>query len=120
MKKNIKKTLSLIIPCFNEEENIIPFYNMVESVFNLNDKYEIVYIFINDGSTDDTYKNLLSLYNSSSKNIVIVDFLHNFGKEAAIYAGISNTNYGEYVCIIDSDMQQDPKYIIKMLDILEN
>ncbi len=110
--------LSLVIPCYNEENNVISFYNETEKVFfGKNFSYE--YVFVNDGSKDRTLFNLKKLFNENRcSNIKIVDFSRNFGKEAAIYAGLDNSE-GEYTCTIDADLQQRPEVVLEMMDILE-
>lgn len=105
--------LSFIIPCYNEEGNIEKFYEETEKVFSGKGiKYE--YIFINDGSTDSTKEKLKSLFESKPfSNITVVNFSRNFGKEAGIYAGLKNA-CGDYICIIDADLQQRPETAMKM------
>lgn len=110
--------LSLVIPCFNEENNVEEMYNQCDSTFkNRVDDYE--FIFVDDGSTDDTLKRLEKLYNCNVKdNIQVLSFSRNFGKEAAIFAGLNNA-HGDYTCIIDADLQQSPKTVIEMLERIE-
>ena len=106
--------LSVIVPVFNEEENVHKVYMTIKK--NLKDiKHEI--IFVNDGSVDNTYKELDKIYKLGS-GIKIITFSRNFGKDAAIYAGMKNAS-GKYTAIIDGDMQQNPKYLIEMYDFLE-
>ena len=84
--------LDIIIPCYNEENNIKPLYNKIKK--ELNDlNYQI--IFINDGSIDNTYNILKELYQENKTNIKVINFSRNFGKDAAIYAGMkhSKSNY---------------------------
>jgi len=107
--------LSIIIPCYNEEKNVELLYNEIKKNFKDNN-YEM--IFVNDGSKDNTLKNLKKICKETKENIKIVNFSRNFGKEAAMYAGLK-TSSGEYVSIIDADMQQDPKLIIEMITFLE-
>lgn len=115
----MKKTLSLIVPCYNEEENILLFCTRIKEVFQ-NEKINCECVFVNDGSTDST---LYVLKESVQKYpefcSVILSFTRNFGKEAAILAGLKNAS-GDYMCIIDADLQQDPEYVKEMLTILEN
>ncbi len=109
--------LSLIVPCFNEEENIKLFYDEVKKYFKHHiHQYEI--IFINDGSQDKTYNELKRLYQKHSKEMTIIQFSRNFGKEAAILAGLRKSS-GEYVTIIDADLQQSPRYVVEMVNFLE-
>lgn len=110
--------LSIVIPCYNEQENVSKLYECIKDTFK-DVKYDYELIFIDDGSTDNTLKNLKNIYNYNSDNIKIINLSRNFGKESAIYAGIVESK-GEYVNLIDSDMQQDPKIILDMVDFLDN
>lgn len=110
--------LSLIVPCYNEEENVEAFAKEVYKTFeNENITYEIIYI--NDGSQDQTLTKLKSLLKNQNQNIKIINLSRNFGKEAAMYAGLKNAK-GDYITIIDSDLQQSPKDALKMVKFLEN
>jgi len=109
--------LSLVVPCYNEEGNVKLFTQTIEKTFkNKIDDYEI--IFINDGSQDNTMKVLKELLKESKQNIKVINFSRNFGKEAGMYAGLKETT-GDYVTIIDADLQQNPEYVLKMVEILE-
>ena len=102
--------LSIIVPCFNEEESISMFYN---EIFNeLKDiHYEIIYV--NDGSTDNTLIEIKKLASIHS-NVKYISFSRNFGKESALYAGLKNAN-GDFVCVIDVDLQHPPSLIPQMI-----
>ena len=78
--------------------------------------YEIV--FVNDGSKDKTLQNLKELHRQSQQNIRVVSFSRNFGKESAIYAGLQHCD-GEYISLIDADLQQDPAIVKQMTEILD-
>lgn len=107
--------LDVIVPLYNEEENLKDFYKAVNK--SLKDiEYRLV--FINDGSSDNSLKVLKKLYETDKKRIRIVSFSRNFGKESAIYAGLKNSN-AEYTAIIDADLQQDPDYLVEMVKILD-
>lgn len=108
---------SFICPCYNEEKNIKPFAKAVLDTFANTDEYELV--FINDGSADNTIGELKKLKKESCQNIKIINFSRNFGKEAAMYAGLQHSR-GEYITIIDTDLQQNPEIVKKMINILEN
>jgi glycosyltransferase involved in cell wall biosynthesis len=109
--------LSLVIPCFNEAENISLFYDTVERCFaDKGFSYELV--FVNDGSRDNTLYNLKELVKTCTTKIQVVSFSRNFGKESAIYAGLSRAK-GDMVCIIDADLQQRPEVVLQMKDILD-
>lgn len=109
--------LSLIIPCYNEEGNVQPMYEKVVSTFSGKvDSYE--FVFVNDGSSDATAAKLKKIYQSAEQPVKVVNFSRNFGKEAAIYAGLQHVS-GDYISIIDADLQQDPAYVLQMVDFLE-
>ncbi|MBR6567695.1 MAG: glycosyltransferase family 2 protein [Clostridia bacterium] len=111
--------LSLIVPCYNEEGNVEKFFDLVTEVFEGKvDDYE--FVFVNDGSTDGTRERLKALYlgKNEKKNIQYLSFSRNFGKEAAIYAGLSKAK-GDLLCIIDADLQQRPEVVLEMLEIIK-
>lgn len=111
--------LSLIIPCYNEESNVEVFYEETEKAF-ANADFDYEYIFVNDGSKDKTLEKLHNLYeNKKESNITIVSFSRNFGKESAIYAGLKNS-VGDFLTIIDADLQQRPEVVVEMMDILSS
>ena len=108
--------LSLICPCYNEEKNIYNFYDACVRAFeNKVESYE--FVFINDGSKDDTWKKLMELFDTHSC-IKLINFSRNFGKEAAMYAGLEKAE-GEFIAIIDTDLQQPPEKVVEMLEILD-
>ncbi|MFM1581052.1 glycosyltransferase family 2 protein [Helcococcus bovis] len=112
------KKITLVIPCFNEEKNIHPFFELCKNKLNPNFKYEFIYI--NDGSKDKTFDEITSLVtNNPNDEIIAINFSRNFGKESAILAGLKNAS-GDYISLIDADMQQHPKYVNEMVEILEN
>lgn len=106
--------ISIIIPCYNEEKNIKEVARKVKENLN-NISHEI--IFIDDGSKDSTLQEIKQIYQEQD-NINIISFSKNYGQDYAILAGLRNSN-SKYVTIIDADMQQDPKYIVEMYNILE-
>jgi len=107
--------LNVIIPCMNEEENVIPLYEkLVEAL----DEIDFKLIFINDGSTDKTTLKLKEIWEHDKKRVGIINFSRNFGKDAAIYAGLLHTD-ADYSVIIDGDLQQNPKYLINMMNHLD-
>ncbi len=107
--------LDVIIPTYNEEDNVEPLYKELSSTLK-NIKYTL--IFIDDGSNDKTLSKLIKLYNKDKNHIKIISFSRNFGKDAAIYAGMKESN-GKYISIIDSDLQQHPKHILDMIEFLD-
>ncbi len=111
--------LSLIIPCYNEQDNVTPFFEETVKAFQQMPKaitsFEM--IFVNDGSSDNTAKKLKELYKSYSSVVTVVDFSRNFGKEAAMLAGLRHAK-GDFVTIIDADLQQRPEIVVKMVEHL--
>lgn len=109
--------LSLIIPCYNEEKNIELFMQSCLETFKNNRNIE--YIFINDGSKDDTFSEIKKVIKKyKTENIVGINFSRNFGKEAAMLAGLKKST-GQYTALIDADLQQHPKYVKQMLEFIE-
>lgn len=110
------KTLSLIIPCYNEQDAIPLFYNEANRVLSkINYFYEM--LFVDDGSSDDTLKILKSLA-EKDEHVKYLHFSRNFGKEAAMYAGFCNA-HGDYIAVMDADLQDPPSLLPQMLEILE-
>lgn len=108
--------LSLVVPCYNEQDNIDRFFAEVKKVFNnVISDYEIV--FVNDGSKDSTGKKLKNLYEDNKDCIQVLTFSRNFGKEAAIFAGLSYSK-GDLVCLIDADLQQRPEVVVEMVSVM--
>ena len=107
--------ISIIVPVLNEQNNISKIYSAIKKELK-RIKYEV--IFVNDGSTDNTSQELDKVYELAN-NIKIITFSRNFGKDAAIYAGMEVAS-AKYTAIIDGDMQQNPKYVIEMYKFLEN
>lgn len=111
--------LSLVVPCYNEQDNIELFYEETVKAFK-DVSFDYEFIFVNDGSRDNTLKKLKKLYNEKTESdITVVSFSRNFGKESAIYAGIKNCD-GDYVSLIDADLQQRPEVVLEMMNILQN
>ena len=105
--------LSLVVPVFNESETVSLFIDRVKSVFDNFNEIELDVIFINDGSTDDTLTRLLELQKQHTK-IRILDLSRNFGKEAALTAGLKVAS-GQVVVPIDIDLQDPPELILEMI-----
>ena len=110
--------LSLIVPCYNEAENVANFQQAVIHAFEgCGYSYEIV--FVDDGSKDATLHNLKKLHAKQQCPITVVSFARNFGKEAGLYAGLQHAK-GEYICLIDADLQQRPEIVREMVTILDS
>ena len=109
-------TISIIVPCFNEEESLPLFYAEMEKIkFQLNDHFE--YIFVNDGSKDRTLAILREL-NQKNNSVRYLSFSRNFGKEAALYAGLKHAT-GDLVTVMDADLQDPPELLLTMKSMLE-
>ena len=104
-------TISVVVPCFNEEESIPLFYAEMERVRKVMGT-EFEYIFINDGSSDNTLSVLRDL-NLVNPKANYISFSRNFGKEAALYAGLQHAK-GNYVTVMDVDLQDPPELLIEM------
>lgn len=114
-EKKKKELISIVVPCFNEEEALPLFYDELHKVLGTMDvEYEV--LLINDGSRDNTLAVMRSLA-EKDKGIRYLSFSRNFGKEAAMYAGFVNAK-GDYVCTMDADMQDPPSLLPQMLEIL--
>lgn len=113
-----KKLVSITIPCYNEEAALQVIYPaIVEAMEPLAEKYEFELLLVNDGSKDGTLKQMKALAEQDSR-VKYFSFSRNFGKEAAIYAGLSNAK-GDYVVMMDADMQDPPALLPEMITKLE-
>ncbi|MGN9078264.1 glycosyltransferase family 2 protein [Oliverpabstia intestinalis] len=112
----IKEKISIIVPCYNEQESLPIFYKEITTLLEkINIDYEI--LFINDGSRDKTL-NFLKETSEIDINVKYISFSRNFGKEAAMYAGFCNAS-GDYVAVMDADMQDPPSLLPEMIKMLE-
>lgn len=109
--------LSLIVPCYNEAENIALFQDATIQAFSgCGYDYEIV--FVDDGSKDATLHELRKAFNEQRCPVKVVSFSRNFGKEAGLYAGLKHAS-GDYISLIDADLQQRPEIVREMIEILD-
>ena len=110
--------LSLVVPCYNEAENVIPFHDAtIEAFKDCGYEYEIV--FVDDGSKDATYHQLKKLFKEQKCPVKVVSFSRNFGKEAGLYAGLQHAD-GEYIALIDADLQQRPEIVRGLVQTLDD
>ena len=112
-----KEKISVVVPCYNEEESLPLFYEEVCRVAKEMKYVEFEFLFINDGSKDSTLS-ILRDFAKKDKRVRYISFSRNFGKEAGMYAGLSNAT-GDYVCIMDADIQDPPEMLIKMYELIE-
>jgi len=109
--------LSLVVPCYNEAENIAAFQDAAINAFQ-DCGYEYEIVFVDDGSKDATLHELRKAFNAQRCPVKVVSFSRNFGKEAGIYAGMKQAS-GEYISLIDADLQQRPEIVRDMVTILD-
>ncbi len=109
--------LSLVVPCYNEAENVGPFQDAVIQAFQ-DCGYEYEIVFIDDGSQDATLHNLRKLHAAQKCPVKVISFSRNFGKEAGLYAGLQQAS-GDYISLIDADLQQRPEIVREMVQILD-
>ena len=113
----MKKSMTLIVPCYNEEDSLPIFYKAVCDVAKAIEHCDVTLLLINDGSRDRTLSIMRELAAKDSR-VRYISFSRNFGKEAAMYAGFCNAK-GDYVAVMDADMQDPPSLLPQMLEILE-
>ena len=112
------RKISLIVPCYNEEEALPIFYEEVARVSASMPEYEFEFLFVDDGSKDRTLE-LLQEISARDERVFYYSFSRNFGKEAAMYAGFCNAR-GDYVAVMDADMQDPPSLLPEMVEALES
>lgn len=112
----MKKKISIIIPSYNEEEAIPLFYEAIDKISKEIDK-KFEFIFVNDGSKDKT-KEVIKELSQKDERVKYIDFSRNFGKESAMYAGLELST-GDYVAIMDADLQDPPILLPEMLRLIE-
>ncbi len=115
-KDRFMKTIDIIVPCYNESEVINLFYTECSKVTSSINNYAFHYIFIDDGSKDDTLQKLQII--SQNSNADYISFSRNFGKESAMYAGLKNST-GDMAVLMDADLQHPPALIPQMIKGIE-
>lgn len=113
----MKKRVSILVPCFNEEDSLSLFYNETKAVMDALSQYDWELLFINDGSIDHTLDILKKLY-EDDKRVSYIDLTRNFGKENAMLAGFDYAK-GDCVIIMDADLQDPPSLIVDFLKYWE-
>ena len=111
-----KDKISIVVPCYNEEESLPVFYDAIVEVSKEMKSVDFEFLFVNDGSKDKTLS-ILRDFAKKDKRVRYISFSRNFGKEAGMYAGLSNST-GDYVAIMDADMQDPPEMLKDMYKIL--
>lgn len=110
--------LSIIVPCYNEEESIPLFYDAVQKVVTKMD-IEPEYWFVNDGSHDNSLSEMRALHEKDEKHVHYISFSRNFGKEAGLLAGLDAAT-GDYVVVMDVDLQDPPEFLPEMYKELQS
>ena len=111
------KLISIVVPCYNEEPCLEDFYSEIVKVSSEIPQVKFEYIFVDDGSKDKTLE-ILKQLREKDKRVEFVSFSRNFGKESGLIAGIEASK-GDYVAVMDADLQDPPKLLIEMYDFLE-
>lgn len=117
----MSELISVIVPCFNEQEALPFFYREICKVaLELKEKHCVDFelLFVNDGSRDQTLSLLRELSTKDSR-VKYISFSRNFGKESAIYAGLENAS-GNYISMIDADLQDPPSLLLEMYELIKN
>lgn len=110
--------LSIVVPCYNEEESIPLFYPAVEIVVRQMNDLQIEYWFVNDGSSDNSLAEMRKLHEQNPERVHYISFSRNFGKEAGLYAGLQAAT-GDYIVVMDVDLQDPPEFLPKMYELLQ-
>lgn len=110
--------ISIIVPCYNEEESLPIYYEEMKKIMKKMNYVKFELIFINDGSSDNTL-NILRKLSKEDSRVRYISFSRNFGKEAGILAGLKATK-GDFVAMMDVDLQDPPKLLIEMYDEIKN
>ena len=114
------KTIELVVPCYNEEKCISLFYDRIKEVFSDMPECSFIITFVDDGSKDHTMHEIKKVVERADVGKVqYISLSRNFGKESAMYAGLSKS-VGEYVAVLDADLQHPPELLKEMLDAIEN
>lgn len=118
--KTMKKTIEIVVPCYNEEECVSLFYDKVKDVFESTlSQYAFQILFVDDGSKDRTLEKVKEMADSVGDDTIhYLSFSRNFGKESAIYVGLANST-GDYVVVMDADLQHPPELLPDMLKAIE-
>lgn len=112
----MRKIISVVVPCYNESEALPKFMEELKKVISIMDYADFQIVLVNDGSKDNTLEVMKKLAEENSF-VKYVSFSRNFGKEAAMYAGLAHTD-GDYVAIMDADLQDPPEFLVQMYEAI--
>jgi glycosyltransferase involved in cell wall biosynthesis len=119
IRRLMTKNIELIVPCYNEEACVALFYDRINEVFKKMEGYDFIITYVDDGSTDHTMDEIKKVAERDYKGRVqYISLSRNFGKESAIYAGLSKST-GDYVALIDADLQHPPELLKDMIKAIE-
>ncbi len=110
--------ISVVVPCYNEQESLPLFYKEICRVAEGMPAVDFEFLFVNDGSKDDTLAIAKQLAETDSR-VKYISFSRNFGKEAGLYAGLENAK-GDYVAVMDADLQDPPDMLPRMYELLQS
>lgn len=110
--------ISIIVPCYNEEEALPHFYSEIDKISKKMKNVDFEFMFVNDGSRDNTLEEFRKLA-KKDKRVRYISFSRNFGKEAAMYAGLENAT-GDYLAVMDADLQDPPALLPDMYNYIKN
>ena len=114
----MKELVSVVVSCYNEEEVLPIFYKEINKISKEMDYVDFEFLFVDDGSKDNTLKIVKDLASDDSR-VKYISFSRNFGKEAAMNAGLSYSK-GDYVVVMDADLQDPPKYLKEMYNYMKD
>lgn len=115
----MKDVISIVVPCYNEEETVSAFFSAVEEAVKEIKEVDVKYLFVNDGSKDNTLTKLKALEQEYPDKVNYLSFSRNFGKESALYAGLEHAT-GDYVTVMDADLQDPPSLLPEMYALLQS
>ena len=114
----MKKMISVIVSCYNEEIALPLFYKEMNRIAKKMNEVDFEFIFVNDGSKDNTLE-VMEKLRKKDKRVKYISFSRNFGKEAAMFAGLENSS-GDFITLMDADLQDPPEMLIEMYDLIIN
>ena len=115
----MKDVIAIVVPCYNEEETVCSFFSAVEEAVKGIKEVDVNYLFVNDGSKDNTLTKLKALKQAHPDKVNYLSFSRNFGKESALYAGLEHAT-GDYVTVMDADLQDPPSLLPEMYALIQS
>ena len=112
------KTINIVVPCYNEEKSLDELYNRIKNVISTIEGYKFTFVLVNDGSKDNTLEVIRRL-SKEHDDVKYISFSRNFGKEAAMHAGLLKSKDCDALIFIDADLQHNPKHIKDFVEYYE-